>query len=275
MKQLFKFSVVALATATLMSCGQTQSTQNSKDTSSQQKVSSQETSSPQTKTDDSNLKVLQAQIGQSPYFSPEQEKFHACYDLLNAKKSRTATEEEQMQDALAHLEDPTRSQWDILGEGGGYLETSMKLKSVSSTLKPEGKVNYEPKNLFDNLRNTAWVEGAKGQGIGEYIELSVPKKSKADAKDETIIDIFNGYSQNPATYKKNSRVKKIKLYVNGQAIAILDLQDTPNRQTFDIEGLAIPKNVDLTYKFEILDVYKGDKYEDTAITELNLGHHVH
>lgn len=118
MKQLFKFSVVALATATLMSCGQTQSTQNSKDTSSQQKVSSQETSSPQTKTDDSNLKVLQAQIGQSPYFSPEQEKFHACYDLLNAKKSRTATEEEQMQDALAHLEDPTRSQWDILGEDG-------------------------------------------------------------------------------------------------------------------------------------------------------------
>lgn len=275
MKQEIKHSVVALATTMLISCGQTQSTQNSKDTFSQQKVSSQETSSPQTKTDDSNLKVLQAQIGQSPYFSPEQEKFHVRYDLLNAKKSRTAAEEEQMQDALAHLEDPTRSQWDILGEGGGYLETSMKLKSVSSTLKPEGKANYEAKNLFDNLRNTAWVEGAKGQGIGEYIELSVPKKSNAEAKDETIIDVFNGYSQNPATYKKNSRVKKFKLYVNGQAIAILDLQDTPNRQTFDIEKLAIPKNVDLTYKFEILDVYKGDKYEDTAITELNLGHHVH
>ena len=71
------------------------------------------------------------------------------------------------------------------------------------------------------------------------------------------------------TWKNNNRVKKLKLYVNGVPFGILNLKDSLTDQHFSVGTLGHNKNgTDLILKFEILEVYKGSKYNDTAITEI-------
>ena len=57
--------------------------------------------------------------------------------------------------------------------------------------------------------------------------------------------------------------------MNGTPYGILQLDDSRDDQVFEIGTLGHNKNgTDLILRFEILEVYKGDKYNDTAITEI-------
>lgn len=67
------------------------------------------------------------------------------------------------------------------------------------------------------------------------------------------------------------------MYFNDKPFAILNLADSRQEQHFKFEPLGygdrqnweeLNKKPSWTIKFEILDVYKGDKYDDTAITEI-------
>ncbi len=156
--------------------------------------------------------------------------------------------------------------------------------TASSTLCSQGKNNYEVKNLTDDKQNTAWVEGKADYGIGEYIAF----KMQYDETDPLscfgcvyqffgLCYIQNGYCKSDIIWRANSRVKRFKLYHNNTAICFIDLMDTQRLQVINIskfftqnhegvqEGRIDVKNGDVL-KFEIIDVYKGEKYKDTAIS---------
>ena len=66
-------------------------------------------------------------------------------------------------------------------------------------------------------------------------------------------------------------MKKLKLTIDGRKEYILELEDTMNPQLFDIEYEQEPdfdKLNAVRAEFEILEVYRGEKYEDTVITTL-------
>ena len=143
------------------------------------------------------------------------------------------------------------------GDGGPIKITA------SSRLASQGANNYNEKNLHDFLANTPWVEGVEGDGIGEWVEYTF----KAKNPRITSIYIVNGYNKSESAFKNNSRVKKLKLYIKGKPVAILNLQDTRCEQFFKIDPVT-DANKEWTMKFEIVDVYKGDKWDDTAISEI-------
>lgn len=95
------------------------------------------------------------------------------------------------------------------------------------------------------------------------------------AYDFSGINIINGYSKSKTAWKNNSRVKKLKLSVNGEPKFILNLKDQMGGQYFDIGNALFKDRVNemhnYTVTFEILDVYEGDKYDDTAITSIGFG----
>ena len=68
-------------------------------------------------------------------------------------------------------------------------------------------------------------------------------------------------------WQNNSRVKKLKVYVNNKPYAFLNLEDSRSEQTFNIAPLT-DKKKQWTMKFEIVEVYKGEKYDDTALSEI-------
>ena len=156
------------------------------------------------------------------------------------------------------------SYWDIVGEScSWYCGDGGPVKiTASSRLKSQGKNDYNEKNLHDLMYNTPWVEGVKGYGIGQWVEYTF----KANNPRITEIHVVNGYVKSQAAWKNNSRVKRLKVYVNGQPLAILNLEDSRSDQTFEIEPLTFKQQ--WTMRFEILEVYEGDKFDDTALSEI-------
>jgi len=133
---------------------------------------------------------------------------------------------------------------------------------ISSQLSNQGKFSYGKDHLTDDDPKTAWVEGKLDYGIGEYFIV----------KDYCPNTIYNGYQSSPSSWKNNSRVKRFKIYVNGKPFAYLDLTDEMGVQRFDIPLGGHPfgdhEGSD-EYKFEIVDIYKGDKWSDVAISHID------
>jgi len=164
--------------------------------------------------------------------------------------------------------------WDVMGIGcSWYCGGGQDTLSASSELQAQKGISYAPRNIHDLNYQTAWVEGVPGDGIGEFVTYHVPPYNPRI----TEIIVANGYLKSEKAWRENSRVKKLKMYIDDTAVAILNLEDTRQEQHFTFEplGYADRENWDQlnekpwwTLKFEILAVYPGDKYDDTAITEI-------
>lgn len=153
---------------------------------------------------------------------------------------------------------------DIYYGGADYVDNII----ASSTLRPQGRANYRAANIFDRDPKTAWVEGVKGYGIGQWIELQgvcvVRGMGDDYARPVTEINIHNGYVKSDKAWRENARVKYLKVYCNGRPKCILALHNSRSNQTFYVNGFGF----NVTIRFEILDVYPGTKYQDTVISEI-------
>lgn len=174
----------------------------------------------------------------------------------------TLTKEEQ-----SIFDETKESYWDVIGAAcSWYCGGGPSSVTASSQLKPQGAVNYKASYAHDLNYRTAWVEGVAGYGIGEYLTYSF----KGGNPKITTIIVVNGYVKSQKAFKENSRVKKLKVYKDNKPIAILDLKDIMGEQRFEIGTLGdnTPGSPDWKLKFEIMEVYKGDKYDDTALSEI-------
>lgn len=130
---------------------------------------------------------------------------------------------------------------------------------ASSMLKPQFGNSYGVANLFDASTGTAWVEGASGSGIGEWItiEFEAPRRVKS-------IRVQNGYQKTPDIFAKNNRVRQIRLQFSGGESQTFTLDDK-----FSAQLLTLRSPVTAYWlQFVIDDVWAGNKYTDTAITKL-------
>jgi hypothetical protein len=179
---------------------------------------------------------------------------------------------------IHNIGEVTESYWEAIGGGcswycgGGTdsISASSYLKSTNST------IDYLPENAHDLSFKTAWVEGINGYGSGEYITYHF----RQTAPRITHIIIANGYVKSEKTYLENSRVKKLKVYIEDRPFAILNLEDIRREQIFEFEPIGkerpapnanwneLEKLPKWTMKFEILEVYPGEKYDDVAISEI-------
>ena len=155
------------------------------------------------------------------------------------------------------------------GKCSWYCGGEVQRVTASSHLKAQGRFNYLPKNVHDFDHESAWVEGAQGLGVGEWIEYEFA----GACPRVTGVKILAGYVKSKATYEANSRPKYLKVYYLGKPICILDLKDERAMQVFDLEQFGPFGYNDVNksawrLRFEIVDVYPGTKYQDTAISEL-------
>jgi F5/8 type C domain len=131
---------------------------------------------------------------------------------------------------------------------------------ASSVLAPQFGNTYGPENLVDENLRTAWVEGLKGQGEGEYVVVDL-----GGAHNVSAIQVMNGYHKNRRLFEANSRVKRALIRFSDGTERSVTLNDAPDVQTIEF-GKIETKWV----QFVIQSVYPGSKYADTAITELRV-----
>ena len=161
--------------------------------------------------------------------------------------------------------------FDIIGEGCSfYCGCEIGQQQASSTLPPQGKYSYDVTNIHDLDYSSAWVEGVPGQGIGQWVEYTLP----ANNPRITQICVVNGLVVTRKAWTENSRVKDLEVTLNGRPLALLHLSDVYAEQWFDVPtiGYSDRDHLDglepLVIRFTIRSVYPGTKYEDTAITEI-------
>ena len=124
--------------------------------------------------------------------------------------------------------------WDILGVGCNWYEGyDGDTIRASSSLKSFKGIKYSAENAGDLNYKTAWIEGVVGYGIGEYLLYRFPPQNPRITK----IIVVNGYVKSEKAWRENSRVKKLKFFYNDKPIAILNLADTRQEQTFSFEPL--------------------------------------
>jgi len=198
------------------------------------------------------LKVLYAKIDSTIKSYPD-------YDSAKMHLSQRQIEIYENEEAYSREDHLDVSIWGCSWYCGGGPDSI----TASSILAANQQLDYKASNAHDFSLRTAWVEGGPGNGIGE----SITYKFARNKPPVTTVEIFNGYMKSEKVWKDNARVKKLKMYVNDKPYAILSLKDITAKQLFKLDTLRGNGN-DLFLKFEIAEVYKGDKYEDVAISEL-------
>lgn len=161
--------------------------------------------------------------------------------------------------------------WDGCSSWCGVTEF-INIAKASSTLAPQGSISYDASNIYSENRNSVWCEGAEGDGIGEYIEITQQCTVGYDGADNPFtfkeLCIVNGYAATEEKWADNNRVRELKVYFNDKYVGVVRLEDTIKPQYIDISdwNLGTANGEEVKFRFEITDIYKGEKYDDTCIT---------
>lgn len=164
--------------------------------------------------------------------------------------------------------------------------------SASSELT-EGKLTHAASRAIDGNLSTAWVEGAKGPGVGETLRVELDGEGDVPAG----LWVVPGYARDEARWTKNQRVATLEVRFlkpaegtdpsRAWAEKKLVLADTePLRVTLQkvdgkvpMEGQAIPLLPHFDQNMEVTELVAlelaiietdgtGAQYEDTCISEV-------
>lgn len=184
---------------------------------------------------------------------------------LLLQDKRTSEEQAELDMLLEQYGEVVESGWDVINAECSWYCGGGNYKVAASSVLTSKNKNYEAASANDLSYETAWVPDSKKGGIGESIEYFFENKSPRI----TSIIIANGYMKSDEAWKNNNRIKAFRLWVNGKSFGILNLTDTKTDQMFQIGTFGHnPDGSDLRLKFEILSVYPGSKYNDSAVTEI-------
>jgi len=155
------------------------------------------------------------------------------------------------------------------------------LPYASSSLPTDKYGFYGAKNLDDESIKTAWSEGKKDSGIGEWIAIK-------NDNSFTAVVINNGWCKDQKGWENNNRVEKAKVRIYTYSIESADvIKIGKNKAEYvivfedeyddaywqvwtGITGISRKDFANYLFILEILGVYKGKKYDDTCISEISL-----
>lgn len=133
---------------------------------------------------------------------------------------------------------------------------------VSSRLSPQGASTYGPEHLL-NGPDTAWVEGAAGDGVGEWIKIT-EAGGRRNMKFQSVT-IWNGYQKSKKSFAENGRVKALVVSWKGGSESVA-LEDRMGEQTIRLRQPVSSPWV----KFEIASAFPGTRFSDTAISGISV-----
>lgn len=132
--------------------------------------------------------------------------------------------------------------------------------SASSALQEAGH-DHSPHLAMDGSSATAWVEGAGGNGEGEWLKLDLGSDCHVSG-----MQIWAGYQKSDSLFYKNSRPARVRVTFSDGTSLEADLADATGMQSISFGGDRVTSSITVT----ILSVYPGSAYADTCISEITL-----
>jgi len=133
--------------------------------------------------------------------------------------------------------------------------------TASSSLTATNITDFRPTNLLDGDPFTAWVEGAKGTGVGQWVQFDFN-----DVITLVRVEISNGYQKDDDLFADYIRVKSLELQFSDDSSQVVELQDDQGIQIIEPEA---PKEIDWV-RFTILSVYPSYKFADAALSDIRV-----
>jgi hypothetical protein len=125
--------------------------------------------------------------------------------------------------------------------------------------------NYHPAYVADDDPATAWVEGAKGSGAGEWLRVLL---TPLDKTTRIRLHIRNGYQKSKDLFKANARAKQVTVrLLPSKAQAKIVLEDKDGWQDAVVDQ---PSGLVSAVEIAIGSVYEGAKYEDLCISDVQV-----
>ena len=156
----------------------------------------------------------------------------------------------------------------VLYENNGFMPdsswTSIHIYSMPFLWDLKKPLKYALQNAFDKNPKTSFVENTEDDLININFGCRLGSKLR----------VINGYAASQSLYEANNSIKTINLggYVpiqqNGEnfVTANYDFAITCKPNTLDLQTFDIKQNTSL---FQVTEIYKGTKYSDTSLAELD------
>ena len=136
---------------------------------------------------------------------------------------------------------------------GIYLPKNVDTISIDGSdclIDAGSPLRYGLQSAFDGDPATSYVENTDDDLMEIEMTVNLVKRTA----------IINGYAQNALLYKNNNRARTIQYLKNRIPQESYLKDDILTWQFIDMDG----------FGFSVLDIYKGDKYNDTCIAEYNI-----
>lgn len=125
--------------------------------------------------------------------------------------------------------------------------------------------NYHPNYVADDDPATAWVEGAKGSGAGEWLRIQT---TPLELTTRIRLRVRNGYQKSKDLFKANARAKDVTVRLLPSKIEHrVALADKDGWQDITLDQ---PSGVIGTVELVVTSVYEGSKYEDLCISDVQV-----
>jgi hypothetical protein len=170
-------------------------------------------------------------------------------------------------DRIASVEEET--EWSL---GCSSIYCAVNYQINVSTQMPGGGTSdaendrYGGNSLKDFDLTNPWLAT---KGVGEYFEYVVTEKNRPQNRPNlgfTEFYIFSGHRKNIGLWQLYSRPKKLKMYVNNEPYAYINLANTYKQQSVQFAPIGLAGKA-TSVKFEIVEVYAGKKPQ-VAIAEI-------
>ncbi len=132
---------------------------------------------------------------------------------------------------------------------------------ATSYLERDGEY-HEADHLTDGKADKAWIEGADGSGLGSSFTIDLGALTRVSS-----LKIWNGYWITPTYWGRYNRAKEIEVQVgDAGTVHKFTLKDEMKP-----EVVRFPSPVDTsTIRVKIKGIYKGNTYNDTAFSEVQV-----
>lgn len=141
------------------------------------------------------------------------------------------------------------------------MDAISNVTATSYLTESEYGLVHHPSNLVDGSLANAWVEDVSRQGEGEAITIQLNEIYTLSG-----FNINAGYQKSADAFAKNSRPATLLITFSDGSSIDITLQDINEQQQVNFPSAIETSSVTLT----IQSIYPGSKYEDTAISEIQL-----
>ena len=156
----------------------------------------------------------------------------------------------------------------------GSILVRPQAATASSSLTPTNLNDFRPTNLLDGDVSTAWVEGARGTGAGQWVKFQFEQPITL-----ARIEIANGYQKSAEFFAEEDvgdallvqgALERFAVDYSDGSRQVIQLQDEQGLQAMDPKTNNNQPITTQWIKFTVLAVYPAYKWPQAALSDIHV-----